>query len=164
MLNIERSEKYGSWTGADIEAFFDRSRIPLRLSLMTKNGLLIVPVWFEYRAGCFLSCSPDSSLLVTSLRDNPEVAFDLSTNDFPYQGVRGRGVAQCSVATDKVVLENLLQRYVAGTDNALAEGLLGRSSAEAIISIELTWLTSWDFSSRMDGIETIASRVPGAVL
>jgi hypothetical protein len=78
--------------------------------------------------------------------------------------VRGRGTAQCSTATDKVELENLLQRYLAGKDNALAEGLLGRSSAEAIIEIELTWLTSWDFSNRMDNIQKIASRDPGAVL
>lgn len=163
-MNIEPSEKYGSWTGAAIEAFFAKSYLPLRVSLMTKSGMLIVPLWFEYRAGRFLSCSPNSSLLVTSLRDNPDVAFDLSTNDLPYRGVRGRGVARCAIATDKVALENLLEHYVASTNNALAETLLSRSKAEAIIEIEPTWLTSWDFSGRMDGIEKIASRVPGVAL
>ena len=74
------------------------------------------------------------------------------------------GVARCSKARDKVVLEKMLERYVSGTDNALAEWLLGRTSAEAIIEIELSWLTSWDFSDRMDRIEKISSRLPGAML
>lgn len=163
-MNLESSEFYGSWSGAEIEAFFEESRIPLRVSFMTKNGMLIVPVWFEYRAGCFLSCSPNSSLLVSSLREHPEIAFDISTNDIPYRGVRGRGLARCSMAPDKVALEKMLNRYVSGTDNALAEWLLGRSSAEAIIEIEPSWLTSWDFSNRMDRIEKISSRLPQALL
>lgn len=150
-MNIESSKKYGSWSGLEIEEFFEQTRIPLRLSLMTKNGLLIVPLWFEYNAGSFFSCSPDRSLLVTSLRDNPDVAFDLSSNDIPYRGVRGRGTAQCSIAKDKVALENLLERYLAGTNSSLANMLLGRSSPEAIIEVQLSWLTSWDFSSRMTG-------------
>lgn len=163
-MNLDSSKSYGSWSGAKIEAFLETSRIPLRVSLVTKNGLLIVPVWFEYSAGRFLSCSPNSSLLVRSLRKNPEIAFDLSTNDIPYQGVRGRGIAQCSTAPDKTTLQKLLNRYVPGTDNPLAKGLLGRSNAEAIIEIDLTWLTSWDFSNRMDGIEKISSRLPGTSL
>ena len=78
--------------------------------------------------------------------------------------MRGRGIARCSKARDKVALEKMLERYLSDTDNALAEWLLGRSSAEAIIEIELSWLTSWDFSERMDRIAKISSRLPGAVL
>ena len=163
-MNIESSKYYGSWSGSEIEAFFEKARIPLRVSLVTKNGMLIVPVWFEYREGRLLSCSPESSLLVTSLRENPKIAFDLSTNDLPYKGVRGRGVSRCSTAKDNNALERLLQRYLTSTDNTLAERLLGRTEAEAIIEFELEWLTSWDFSSRMDRIDKISSRVPDAVL
>lgn len=163
-MNIESSAVYGSWSGAEIEAFFSKAHIPLRVSLVTTNGMLIVPVWFEYQAGRLLSCSPESSLLVRSLRENPEVAFDLSTNDLPYRGVRGRGTSRCTTAADNKALERLLKRYLTSTDNDLAERLLGRSEAEAIIEIEIEWLTSWDFRSRMDSIDTIAARLPDAVL
>lgn len=163
-VNIESSKKYGSWSGAEIEAFLEKAHIPLRVSLMTKNGMLIVPVWYEYRAGRLLSCSPESSLLVRSLRENPDIAFDLSTNELPYRGVRGRGTSHCTTAPDNAALERLLQRYLTSTDSALAEQLLGRSEAEAIIEFEIEWLTSWDFRSRMDRIEKISDRVPGAVL
>ena len=136
----------------------------LRLSFIGGAGLLIVPVWFEYRAKCFLSCSPNESLLVRALREQPQVAFDVSTNDVPYQGVRGRGVARCSVAPDKKALEELLHRYIAGTDNKLARWLLNREGTEALIEVEISWLTSWDFSARMESIEKNSSRLPGALL
>ena len=163
-MDLEPSKRYGSWSGVEIEKFFADTRVPLRLSFMGETGLLIVPVWFEFRANCFLSCSPNESLLVRALREQPQVAFDVSTNDLPYQGVRGRGVARCSVAPDKKALEDLLNRYLAGTDNKLARWLLNRQGTEALIEVEISWLTSWDFSGRMNSIEKISARLPGAVL
>jgi len=163
-VDFKASNTYGSWSGAEIETFLSETRIPLRLSFAGKSGLLIVPVWFEYQAGRFWSCSPNDSLLVTALRDNSAVAFDVSTNDLPYRGVRGRGSARCTTAADNQALERLLQRYLAGTDNPLAQWLLNRTVAEAVIEIEITWLTSWDFSDRMTGIEKISARLPGVAL
>jgi hypothetical protein len=161
-MNLESTEYYGSWSGAKITKFLEHARMPLRVSLHTKNGLLIVPIWSEFRAGRFFSCSPNDSWLVKSLRENPQVAFDLSTNEIPYRGLRGRGIARCSNIPDKHALENLLKRFTGGTANTLAESLLGRVNEEAIIDIDITWLTSWDFSKRMDRIEKIATRLPGA--
>jgi nitroimidazol reductase NimA-like FMN-containing flavoprotein (pyridoxamine 5'-phosphate oxidase superfamily) len=157
---LESSMLYGSWSGAQIETFLKQTRIPLRLSMMSSAGLLIVPVWFQYQNNTFLSCSPQESLLVQSLNKNPQIAFDISTNELPYQGVRGRGVAHCVEATDNATLESLLTRYVAGTDNTLARWLLNRKGPEALIEIQLTWLTSWDFSERMHDVEKIAARFP----
>lgn len=163
-MSLESSKKYGSWSGGEIEEFLAETRVPLRMSFVTKAGLLIVPIWFKYQANCFWFCSPNDSLLVKAIREKPEVAFDVSTNDIPYQGVRGRGVAHCSVAPDKSALEELLNRYVAGTDSDLAQWLLSRSGSEAVIQIEVTWLTSWDFSGRMKSIEKISTRLPDQTL
>ena len=66
-MNFEPSQHYGNWTGTEIEEFLSETRVPLRLSFVSKAGLLIVPVWFEYRASCFWSCSPNDSLLVKTL-------------------------------------------------------------------------------------------------
>ncbi len=123
-----------------------------------------MPLWFEYLDGRLLSCSSEDSLLVSSLRKHPDVAFDLSTNDLPYQGVRGRGRARCETAPDNERLLSLLQRYLAGVDNQLARWLLNRPGPEALIEIEITWLTSWDFTDRMEDIESIARRTPDARL
>ncbi len=163
-MNIETSEKYGSWSGAEIEAFLTETLIPMRLSVSTSSGPLIVPLWFEYLDGRLLSCSPADSLLVGSLRRQAEVAFDVSTNDLPYRGVRGRGHARCEIASDDVRLASLLRRYLAGTDSDLARWLLDRPGPEALVEIEISWLTSWDFTGRMVDLERIAERSPGVRL
>lgn len=129
--------------------------------MSTPSGPLIVPLWFEYRDGRLLSCSSEDSLLVISLRAEGAVAFDLSTNDLPYQGIRGRGHARCEIAPDDHRLISLLRRYLGGTDSQLAEWLLKRPGPEALIEIEISWLTSWDFSGRMGDLEQIADRSPG---
>jgi nitroimidazol reductase NimA-like FMN-containing flavoprotein (pyridoxamine 5'-phosphate oxidase superfamily) len=160
LVNLETAKKYGSWSGAEIEAFLAETLIPMRLSVSTSSGSLIVPLWFEYLNGRLVSCSPEDSLLVSSLRKQAEVAFDVSTNDLPYQGVRGRGRARCETATDAVRLASLLRRYLAGTDSQLADWLLNRPGPEALIEIEISWLTSWDFSGRMGDIQPLAVRSP----
>ena len=159
-MNIESSRKYGSWSGAEIETFLRETPIPMRISVSGASGPLIVPLWFEYLEGRLLSCSPVDSLLVSSLGKQSEVAFDISTNDLPYRGVRGRGQVSCEVATDDARLSDLLRKYLAGTDNQLASWLLNREGPEALIEIEISWLTSWDFSGRMGDIERIATRSP----
>lgn len=163
-MKIEGSQRYGAWTGAEIETFLVRARMPLRLSMTGPKGALIVPVWFEYRDGSFYSCSPSNSLLVNTLRENSKVAFDVSTNDLPYRGVRGRGVSRCTASPDRSSLQRLLDRYLGGTDNDLSRWLLNRPEEETLIEVEVLWLTSWDFRDRMTDIEPIAKRDPDAFL
>lgn len=69
MVKLEPSKRYGVWSGGEIEAFLAETRIPLRVSFVSKPGLLIVPVWFQYRAGSFWLCGPNDSLLVNALRE-----------------------------------------------------------------------------------------------
>ena len=82
----------------------------------------------------------------------------MSTNDLPYRGVRGRGTATCERAEDNRELERLLRRYLGGVNNNLAMWLLGRTDDEALIGIDIDWITSWDFSERMSDIEPISRR------
>lgn len=163
-MKLQPDQRYGSWTGADIGTFLAEARIPLRVSLTSAHGPLVVPLWFEYRDDRLWSCSPDDSTLVNALRAAPEVGFDVSTNDLPYKGVRGRGRATCVATSDTEALETLLTRYLGSTDNPLSQTLLSRTAPEATVVIDPTWLTSWDFSQRMDGIRPIANRSPEASL
>ena len=121
---------------------------------------IIVPLWFEYHSSRLVCCSPEGSMLVSSLRQKPDVAFDVSTNDLPYRGVRGRGRAACATADENTQLEKLLTRYVGGTQGQLAQWLLNRAGRESIITIEPVWITSWDFTERMQDLRTISQRRP----
>lgn len=163
-MKLNADERYGTWTGVQIEAFLTGSHLPLRLSIATRAGPLIVPLWFDYSASCLICCSPTESLVVKSLQATPEVAFDVSTNDLPYRGVRGRGLATCTTAADNSQLEELLEKYLGNAEGQLATWLLNRTGSESVISIEPTWITSWDFSERMSDLQCIAERLPGSAL
>lgn len=155
---MELEQRYGAWTGARIEHFLSESLAPMRVGLQTRKGPLIVPLWFSYREGSLWSCSPRTSTLARTLVNEPEVAFDISTNDIPYQGVRGRALADCLVPDDSAELEALLVRYLGSTDNQLGGWLLSRADNELVIRWEITWITSWDFSSRMGDIRNTGAR------
>ena len=155
---MQSAQQYGAWNGAEIEQFLIDSRAPLRVALQTRSGLLIVPLWFSYRDGCLWSCSPRSSTLAKSLPDHPQVAFDISTNEIPYQGVRGRAVAECLAPNGTEELEELLARYLDDNNSELARWLLSRADNELLIRWDITWLTSWDFSGRMSDVKKISER------
>lgn len=73
-MKLESSELYGSWSGAEIEAFFEASRIPLRVSFMTKGGLLIVPV--------SVACHPGGSATELGRYIPPLIALLLTPLNF----------------------------------------------------------------------------------
>ena len=164
LVELNANESYGAWSGAEISAFLAESHLPLRLSFQSRKGPIIVPLWFAYNSGCLICCSPTESMLVTSLQANPDVAFDVSTNDLPYRGVRGRGRASCSNAADNTRLEQLLTRYLGNAEGQLAQWLLNRTESESVITIEPEWLTSWDFTQRMQDLPKIAERLPDSAL
>lgn len=163
-MTLEPATTYGAWTGSAITQFLQDVRLPMRLSVTGSSGPVIVPVWFEYQSDCLWCCSPDDSFLIDALRTHPQIAFDISTNDLPYQGVRGRGTAHCSTTSGHAALEGLAQRYLSDLNNDLARWLLGRKEPEAIVKLTVDWITSWDFGARMDGLKTIAERFPDARL
>jgi nitroimidazol reductase NimA-like FMN-containing flavoprotein (pyridoxamine 5'-phosphate oxidase superfamily) len=154
-MKLNDIEKYGTWTGAKIRQWLTTTRVPLRVSCTTDKGPLIVPIWFQYSDGHIWCCSPQDSVLVKALQKHGEVAFDISTNEVPYQGVRGRGLVTCLPAENAETLETLLEKYLGSMDNQLSKWLLSRVDNEAVLQLEVSWLTSWDFSPRMGDIKPI---------
>jgi nitroimidazol reductase NimA-like FMN-containing flavoprotein (pyridoxamine 5'-phosphate oxidase superfamily) len=159
-MQFERTTTYGAWTGAEIESFLGEARIPLRVAIQGAKGPLIVALWYQYEKGSLWSCSPSHSFVVQALEVHSEVGFDVSTNDLPYKGVRGRCHAYCNDTESKRELEHLLRRYLGGTDNGLARWLLARPVTETVIRFDIDWLTSWDFTPRMGDLEKLSSRDP----
>lgn len=123
--------------------------LPLRVAINLAAGPLIVPLWFEYRDGLFWCASQAESVCVRALQADPGCAFDLSTNDMPYRGLRGRGVASCHPAQGAAQLERLLLRYLGSLEAPLARRLLRKSRSEMAIAITPHWTRTWDFTERM---------------
>ena len=140
----------GAWDAAETEAFLKSATVPLRLSCRTRgDALWMLSLWFRYREEAFWCATHADADVVDYLAGDDRVAFEISTNEPPYRGVRGNGTATVEPDPEKAVLRDLLERYLGGTDSALAERLLSPDRDEVTIRIDPNRLYTWDFTDRM---------------
>ncbi|MFB6141344.1 MAG: pyridoxamine 5'-phosphate oxidase family protein [Halosimplex sp.] len=140
----------GDWTRERAEQFLDERAIPVRLATHTPDGgLWMLSLWFRYREGRLECATGANATVVDYLREDPAIAFEISTNDVPYRGVRGSGTATVEPDEDKAVLRDLIERYLGGADSELARTLLRPERDEVRLGIDVERAYTWDFSDRM---------------
>ena len=144
------TEFRGAWGADEVEAFLRRVTVPIRLATHRPDeSLWVVALWYRYEKGSFECATWANADVVRYLRNDSEVAFDVSTNEIPYRGVRGNGTTSLSADRDKAVLRSLVERYLGGTDSTLARWLLEDDRDEVRIRIRPRTIYSWDYSDRM---------------
>ncbi|MEH6592584.1 MAG: pyridoxamine 5'-phosphate oxidase family protein [Halioglobus sp.] len=140
----------GSWKKAQIESYLGSITLPIRLSCVAADGFpRVVSLWFLYRKDKFYCVTHQSAKLVTLLKHDNRVGFELASDNPPYRGVRGQGIATMSALGEDPALQQLLQRYVGDLESDFSRWLLSRSEDELIISIAPHRLFSWDYRQRM---------------
>ena len=123
---------------------------PLRLAVVEESGFpLICSLWFHYADERLYCATAKTSKVAEYLRRNPKCGFELAPNEPPYFGVRGHGIASVSTEGADDLLARLVDRYLGTRDSEFSRWLLGRAREEVAIQIEIEWITSWDYSSRM---------------
>jgi len=146
------TEYTGEWNRTEAVAFLADAQVPIRVACRTPaGGLWMLSLWYDFdpAAGELVCATAASADVVTYLREDDGVAFEVSTNDPPYRGVRGCGSATVTPDEGKETLRTLLERYLGGTDSALARRLLDPKRDEVSISIDPARCYSWDFTDRM---------------
>ncbi|MDZ7701248.1 MAG: pyridoxamine 5'-phosphate oxidase family protein [Halobacteriales archaeon] len=144
------AEFTGAWSAEGVAEFLGRTTVPVRLGCRTPaDRPWMVSLWYRYDDGELVCATARDAAVVGYLEHDPDVSFEVSTNDPPYRGVRGNGAARIGPDEDLAVLRSLLERYLGGTDSALADQLLGDERDEVAIRIAPEKLYSWDFSERM---------------
>jgi nitroimidazol reductase NimA-like FMN-containing flavoprotein (pyridoxamine 5'-phosphate oxidase superfamily) len=142
-------EPSGPWDRARVDEFLTDARVPVRLGCRTPaDHPWIVSLWFSWDGALHCATSAEADL-VDFLAHDDHVSFEVSTNDPPYKGVRGRGRATVSPDAEKELLRALLERYLGGVDNPTADRLLRPEREEVRIRIEPERLHTWDYSKRM---------------
>jgi len=143
-------EYRGAWTASAVEEFLQDVAIPIRLATRRPDGSpWMVTLWYRYDDESFECATSANADVVRYLRNDPAVAFDVSTNDPPYRGVRGNGRVTIAGDDDKAVLRDLIERYLGGTDSPLAERLLDEGRDEVRIRVRPRSIYSWDYRGRM---------------
>jgi nitroimidazol reductase NimA-like FMN-containing flavoprotein (pyridoxamine 5'-phosphate oxidase superfamily) len=141
----------GVWDETSVAAFLEETAVPIRLACHRDGGSLwMVSLWYRYDGAFHCATGADADV-VGWLRADDRVAFEVSTNDAPYRGVRGNGRVEIAPDEDKALLQSLMERYLGGTDHELGEKLLAEEREEVHLTIEPERIYSWDFSGRMPG-------------
>ena len=141
-----------AWSLDEIERFVDGQRIPIRLAFLTsRREPLVCSLWYLYADRSFWVATQKSARVARNLERHPACGFEIAPETPPYKGVRGQAEARLLPERGPEVLGRLIDRYLGGRDMDFAKWLLARGDREVAIRLVPTWLTSWDFSARMQG-------------
>jgi len=137
----------------EIEGFLNAARIPIRLACTTESGWpMAVSLWFQYQNGQLFCATQKSARVIAYLQNDSRCAFEIAEDRPPYCGVRGQALASIDDKIGAEILVQLLERYLGGTDNALARNLLAKLDDEVAVVLKPVNVFTWNFSSRMQDI------------
>ena len=145
----------------DFQEFLDHKHIPLRLACQTSSGWpVVLSLWFLHRDGKLYCATRKSARVVSYLEAEARCAFEIAADTPPYCGLRGQAEARIDQDLGGEILEELIQRYLDGSDNQLARNLLKYKEEEVAIVISPVNLFEWNFSSRMEEVtEQMLSKI-----
>lgn len=144
----------GALSRSEIETLLEEMVVPLRLACRTPAGTLwMLSLWFRYRVDEeVIQCATAADADIVSFLDaDDHVAFEVSTNEPPYRGVRGNGTATIDPDPEKEVLRGLLDRYLETTESDFGRWLLRDDRREVTLTIDPSVVSGWDFTDRMAG-------------
>ncbi|MFX0185265.1 MAG: pyridoxamine 5'-phosphate oxidase family protein [Candidatus Hodarchaeota archaeon] len=144
-----------------VKEYLNQSLIPLRLSGTTKSGWpFVMSLWYVYLNERIFLATIKTAKIVEYLFNNPKCAFEISSDIPPYCGIRGQATAKIIESKGDEILKILLNRYLGGEDNPLAQKLLNRHVPEVAIELTPVKLYQWDFSKRMqDSIKSPSTKI-----
>ncbi len=135
---------------SNLANFIEASRTPLRIACHTDYGYpLIVPLWFLFDEQAFWCVTHKDAKLLTHLRKNTRIGFEIANNEPPYAGARGYGEVTLFPEKGAALLPRLLSRYFIRSESRLATWLLARADDEVAIRITPHYINGWDYQQRM---------------
>lgn len=135
---------------AEARSYLESSRAPLRLACATKSGWpSLVSLWFLLEGDTLWCATPARARVVQWLEVEPRCGFEVSGNDMPYRGVRGRARARVDAARGAELLRRLADRYLGSEPTPFSRWLLSRPEPEVALALQIEQVTHWDFSQRM---------------
>jgi PPOX class probable F420-dependent enzyme len=131
---------------ADLADFLALPIVAVLATYRRDGGVLLSPVWHQWRDGGFdVLCSP-GDIKVRHLRRDPRASILVYGNDLPYCGVELRTTAQLSDIDRAEFVRDMSVRYLGKeAGEAYAE-----SSADSIlVRLEPGDVRTWDFADEL---------------
>ncbi len=143
-------------TEKEVERFLD-SKLNIQLATIDEEGYPnIQPVWFYYDKDSdkLYTGTQKMTKKVQNMRRNPDkVYFSIDDENYPYKGVKGRGVARISedIQKNEAIVEKINLKYLGSLEHPLAKRLMEntRDGTEVVIEITPRFFSAWDFGKAM---------------
>lgn len=124
--------------------------VPLRLACFTPSGWpIIIPLWFTFINNRFYCATQENAKIIRYLKKEPKCAFDISTENPPYKGIRGQGKTIVNKDRRLEILEIVIQKYIQNKYENLRKYLLKNKENEVAIEIIPIKIFYWDYTDRM---------------
>jgi len=136
---------------------FLESKLNMQLATLDEEGYpMIQPIWFLYNkeSGKIYTGTQKNTKKVQNIKRNPDkIYFSIDDDNFPYKGVKGRGIAKVSedIPSNLQIVEKINVKYLGTLEHPLAKMLMDntRNGVEVVIEITPKFFSAWDFSKAM---------------
>ncbi|MPZ07694.1 MAG: pyridoxamine 5'-phosphate oxidase family protein [Nitrososphaeraceae archaeon] len=108
--------------------------------------------WFNYDKDRekFLIITPKATRKIKNLRNKPNVYFSIDDGNFPYKGVKGKGIAAVVDDPGRTVPEakKIYMKYLGTLDHPIPRMILEsvQKGIHVIIEIDPKFFSTWDFA------------------
>jgi PPOX class probable F420-dependent enzyme len=143
----QAEKRYVRWVRRDIPLaeLSDFLALPIVAVLATyrrDGGVLLSPVWHQWRDGGFDVLVYPADIKVRHLRRDPRASILVYENEPPYRGVELRTTPQLSELGDSEILTAMAVRYLG---REAGEAYASGSGDSMLIRLEPGHVRTWDF-------------------
>ena len=143
-------------TVTEVSSFLE-SKLNIQIATIDEEGYPIIhPTWFLYDKDSdkIYTGTQKMTKKVQNIRKNPDkVYFSIDDDNYPYKGVKGRGVARVSEDIQKnlPIIEKINIKYLGTLKHPLAKMLMEntRNRIEVVTEIIPKFFSAWDFGKAM---------------
>jgi general stress protein 26 len=143
-------------TETEVSSFLE-SKLNIQIATIDEEGYPIIhPTWFLYDKDSdkIYTGTQKMTKKVQNIRKNPDkVYFSIDDENYPYKGVKGRGVARVSEDIQKnlPIIEKINIKYLGTLKHPLAKMLMEntRNRIEVVTEIIPKFFSAWDFGKAM---------------
>jgi nitroimidazol reductase NimA-like FMN-containing flavoprotein (pyridoxamine 5'-phosphate oxidase superfamily) len=134
---------------------FLQSKLNIQIATIDEEGYpMIQPAWFLYdkESGKIYIATSRMSKKVQNIRRNPnKIYFSIDEENYPYKGVKGRGVARISeedMQKNLPIVEKINIKYLGTLEHPVAKMIMEntKNGNEVVIEITPKFFSAWDFS------------------
>jgi general stress protein 26 len=132
---------------------FLESKLLLQIGTIDDEGdPNIQPVWFDYNKDKekLLIITPKVARKVENLRSKPNVYFSIDDENFPYKGVKGKGIVTIIEDPKRTVPygEKISMKYLGTIDHPIPQMILdsAKKGNHVVLEINPKFFSTWDFA------------------